>query len=153
MKIKWNWGTKLLIGMIVFMLFLIVFFVLMTNQTYHLVEKDYYPKALEYQQRIDKMDNTNKLENQILVKNQGEYLIFTFPSVFESNRVAGKIVLYRPSDGTMDISMKIRLDSLNQHIFPVMDIQKGKYIAKIDYSESNNGYYQEIPVFVKMFSK
>lgn len=147
---KWNWGTKLLIGMIAFMLFLIVFFVSMMRQTFYLVEKDYYPKGLEYQQRIDKIENAKQLGEKILLDNSGEYLVFTFPSVLGEEETEGNIVLYRPSDGTQDISMTINLDSLNQHIFPLEDVLKGKYIVKIDYAYKDKGYYEEIPVLIKM---
>ncbi len=148
---KWNWGTKLLIGMIAFMLFLIVFFVSMMRQTFYLVEKDYYPKGLEYQQRIDKIENAKQLGERIQLDNSGNYLVFTFPSVIVAEETNGNIVLYRPSDGTQDISMTIKLDSLNQHIFPVEDVLKGKYIAKIDYAYNEKGYYEEIPVLIKMY--
>ncbi len=151
MKIKWNWGTKLFILTALFMLFLIVFFVLMIQQTYYLVEKDYYPKGLEYQQRIDKVENTKQLDEQVKIDNKGEFLVFTFQSFFNADEIDGKIVLYRPSDGARDIAMSIQLDSLHQHIFPVKDILKGKYIAKIEYAYEEKGYYQETPVFVKMF--
>jgi len=46
--------------------------------------------------------------------------------------------------------MDIQLDSLNQQIFPVDDLAKGKYTAKIEYTNKEKEYYQEIPVFIKM---
>jgi hypothetical protein len=147
---KWNWGTKIVISMVVFMLFLSVFFVMMSRQTFYLVEKDYYPKGQEYQQKIDKIDNAKQLGEPIQVKNKNEYLVFTFPKVFIPEQIEGNIVLYRPSDGTQDISMTIHLDSLNQHVFPLQEVLKGKYIAKIDYTDKAKAYYQEIPVFFKM---
>jgi hypothetical protein len=146
---KWNWGTKILISMVIFMLFLTVFFILMSRQTFYLVEKDYYPKGLEYQEKIDKVENAKQLKEKILLENKDNHLIFTFPSVFVPDEVKGNIVLYRPSDGTRDITMPIQLDSLNQHIFRVQDILKGKYIAKIDYKFNNKEFYQEENVFIK----
>lgn len=146
---KWNWGTKIVISMVVFMLFLTVFFVMMSRQTFYLVEKDYYPKGLEYQEKIDKIENAKQLGESIRLNNKGEFLVFTFPSVITPDKVEGEIVLYRPSDGTQDIGMTIKLDSLNQHIFPVEDVLKGKYTAKIDYTDNTKAYYQEISVIVK----
>lgn len=139
-----------MISMIAFMLFLTVFFVMMARQTFYLVEKDYYPKGQEYQQKIDKMDNTKLLDEQVQMENKEESLVFKFPSVFKSDEIEGKIILYRPSDGTQDIAMSIHLDSLNQHVFPVQDVLRGKYIVKIDYKDEAKEYYQEIPVLIKM---
>lgn len=147
---KWNWGTKLLISMIVFMLFLTVFFVMMSRQTFYLVEKDYYPKGQEYQLKIDKIDNAKLLDEQIQLDNKGDFLVFTFQPFFSIDEIAGNIVLYRPSDGTQDIAMPIQLDSLRQHVFPIQDVLKGKYIAKIDYNYEGKSYYEEIPLLIKM---
>lgn len=146
---KWNWGTKIVISMVVFMLFLTVFFVMMSRQTFYLVEKDYYPKGLEYQEKIDKIDNAKQLGELIQLENKDKYLVFTFPSVLPPDEIDGNIVLYRPSDGTQDVSMAIKVDSLNKHVFSLEDVLKGKYTAKIDYTDNTKEYYQEITVIVK----
>lgn len=131
------------------MLFLTVFFVMMSRQTFYLVEKDYYPKGLEYQEKIDKIENAKQLGEPIQLEYKDEYLVFTFPSVLTLGEIVGNIVLYRPSDGTKDIAMSINLDTLNQHVFPVEDLLNGKYTAKIDYTDDAKEYYQEISVIVK----
>jgi len=146
---KWNWGTKIVISMVVFMLFLTVFFVMMSRQTFYLVEKDYYPKGLEYQEKINKIENAKQLGEPIQLENKDEYLVFTFPSVLTPDEIEGNIVLYRPSDGTQDVSMTIKLDSWNQYVFSVKDVLKGRYTVKIDYTNNIKEYYQEIPVFVE----
>lgn len=148
MKIKWNWGTKLFILTALFMLFLIVFFVLMIQQTYYLVEKDYYPKGLEYQQRIDKVENTKQLDEQVKIDNKGEFLVFTFQSFFNADEIDGKIVLYRPSDGKGDVKIPIELDSSRQIFYPVKNLVKGRYIVKIDYKYNDKEYYQEKSIYV-----
>lgn len=60
MRIKWNWGTGILIGIIAFMAFIIGLVYFSVQQNFDLVERDYYPKALEYQQQIDKEENARK---------------------------------------------------------------------------------------------
>ena len=149
MKIKWNWGTKLLISMIVFMLFLTVFFVLMMRQTFYLVEKDYYPKGLKYQQRIDKMENAKQLDEQVKIDNKEDFLVFTFQSFFNADEIEGKIVLYRPSDGKWDVKIPLELDSNRQIFHPVKNLMKGKYIVKIDYKYDDKEYYQEKSIYIE----
>ena len=80
MKIKWNWGTGILIGIIVFMTFIIGLVFVSFKQNFDLVEKDYYPKALEYQQQIDKESNAHNLKKQVTIENTGEQIILTFQS-------------------------------------------------------------------------
>ena len=149
MKMKWNWGTKLLISIIVFMLFLTAFFVLMMRQTFYLVEKDYYPKGLNYQQRIDKSINAKLLEEVVEIENNGEYLIFRFQSFFNPSEISGTIQLYRPSDAKQDVNLDIQPDSNRQIFYPVKNLIKGKYIAKINYTYGDKDYYQEKSVFIE----
>jgi len=151
MKIKWNWGTKLFIFTALFMLFLITFFVLMGLRTVHLVEKDYYPKALEYQQHIEKDNNAKALDENVRIETKGETIEFKFQSIFNPDSISGYIVLYRPSGGEKDIRVSIDLDSSGYQYIPVVDLLKGKYIVKIEYFYNNKGYYQEKPVLVKMY--
>ncbi len=151
MKIKWNWGTKLFIFTAIFMLFLIGFFIMMSLQTFHLVEKDYYPKALEFQQQIDKNNNTKLLDERVRIENRGEYIEFEFQSFFNPDSIKGDIIFYRPSESREDLKIPIQPDSTGKQFYPVKNLLKGKYIVKIEYYYENKGYYQEDPVLVKMY--
>ncbi len=46
MKIKWNWGTKITIAIILFVSMILGFVYTATQNPIILVEKDYYPKGL-----------------------------------------------------------------------------------------------------------
>jgi hypothetical protein len=149
MKIKWNWGTKLFIWTALFMLVLMTFVFLSTKQTFFLVEKDYYPKGLEYQQKIDKMNNTSQLEEKIKVDNNMTFILLTFPKIMQPENIQGTIVFYRPSDGDKDIGVAINPDSLSHQSIPTDDLIAGKYIIQFDYSYKGVDYYQEETLFIK----
>ena len=57
MNIHLNWGNKLLIAIVIFMSFIFVLVYLSAQNQIDLVEKDYYPKGLKYQDRIDEIEN------------------------------------------------------------------------------------------------
>jgi hypothetical protein len=151
MKIKINWGTGILLAIIVFMLFIFTLVFFTTRQESDLVEKDYYPKALEYQQQIDKEQNSRNLSEKVIVKNTGEFIEVTFQTFFNPGDITGKAIFYRPSDEKGDITSAIHLDSAGCQRFPVSELQKGKYIIKLDYEVKGVAYYQEEPVYVKIF--
>lgn len=150
MKIKWNWGSKILLAMILFMTLLILLAFLSMNQNYDLVEKDYYPKALEYQNKIDKIQNSKALDENVKVENMGNQIQFTFQQSFNSREIKGSIIFYRPSDKRMDVSFPIQTDTSGIQICNVTDLQKGKYIVKIDYEVDGKGFYQEETILLKM---
>jgi len=148
MKIKWNWGTGILLAIIIFMLFMILLVFQTMRQNFDLVEKDYYPKALEYQQQIDKEQNARKLEEKVKIKNTGEYLEINFQSFFNPDEITGKIIFYKPSDKSGDIIEDIKLDTTGCQKFPVNRLQKGKYILKVDYQVEGVEYFQEETIFI-----
>jgi len=150
-KIKWNWGTGIFLAIILFMLFIIVLVYQTMQQNYDLVEKDYYPKALEYQQQIDKETNAEMLTEQIKVENQNDLILLIFPSFFNPSEINGIITFYRPSDKKDDINIEIAVDSAGCQRISSLNLKKGKYLLKMDYQVNGKSYFQEEPVFVKMF--
>lgn len=150
MKIHWHWGTKLLVAMILFMGLIIGFVIMSMKQDFNLVERDYYPKAIEYQQKIDKMRNAEALPGKILIENLGDHVWFSFPEGIALESLSGEIVFYRPSDVGQDVSFSIEVDSAGRQACPVASMPGGKYIVKIDYQSGDKAYYQEESVFLKM---
>lgn len=138
-------------AMILFMALIITMVFLSMRQTYYLVEKDYYPKALEYQTRIDRMQNARMLGEKVLIENLGEQISFTFPSAFDPGAITGNIVFYRPSDGTLDLRFPIGPDTARRQLCDVASVPRGKYIVKLDYESQGKGYYQEETIFLKMY--
>lgn len=146
---KWNWGTKIFIAIILFMSMMIVLVILTMRQSYDLVEKDYYPKGLEYQQKIDKETNAKNIGEAIQVENNKSELVFTFPSIFDPESIEGEIFLYRPSDGTKDIIFPIELNSMRNMSIPTSNLISGKYLIKFDYKDANKEYFQESTVYIE----
>lgn len=146
---KWNWGTKIFIAIILFMSMMITLVIFTMKQSFYLVEKDYYPKGLEYQQKIDKKTNARNVGEMIQVENKGTEIVILFPDAFEPKTIDGTIVFYRPSDGTKDVSFPIQLDSLRKMTLPVDNLVSGRYIIKFDYEVNNKGYFQEDIVYIE----
>ena len=90
---KWNWGTKIFIAIVLFMGLIIGFVIVSMKQTYYLVEKDYYPKGLEYQKQIDKETNAKKAGHLIDVISKQGVLQITFPLEINPAEVTGHIIL------------------------------------------------------------
>jgi hypothetical protein len=148
MKIKWNWGTGIFLAGAAFMLMLVVFAFFMFNQEFDLVEKDYYPKALEYQQKIDKSNNAKQLAEKVRVETKEGIAYFIFPSAFDPDSLKGTIYFYRPSEKSGDLRIAIDPDSLGRMFFELDKLLTGRYLVKIDFTCDGKGYYQEEPLFV-----
>lgn len=148
MKIEWNWGTKLVIGIVLYISFILTMVFMMVREDVPLVEEDYYPQAVDYQHKIDKKTNAAHLEKGILIAQTNQEITMQFQSFFDAREVSGKIWVYRPSKPEDDFFVPIALDSLNRQIFPASSFEQGKYIFKVDYLVSDKPYYQELTLNV-----
>lgn len=141
---KWNWGTKLLIAIIIFMSFIFVLVYLTTQNDIFLVEKDYYPKGLKYQDRIDEISNAKPLHNEFKFVQQENNVAVVFPKIKPDT---GTITFFRPSGTSYDLIYQIETDTANTMLFPKSKFIKGKYLIKIHWWEDETGFYYEKPFY------
>lgn len=137
---KWNWGTKLLLAMIVFMGFILGLVYFSTRNDILLVEKDYYPKGLKYQHRIDAISNGKRYYDQVSIKQVEKNILVHFPLIKPDS---GKLVFFRPSDDRFDKSFDIVLDSSYSMLIQGHDFVKGKYRLKISWVSDSSEYFIE----------
>lgn len=143
-KIKWNWGTKLLIAIIIFMSFIFVMVYKSVTHEILLVEKDYYPKGLKYQDRLDEIENARPIAQQLKIFPETESLIVAFPQIHPDT---GTIYFFRPSNTKLDFTHQLLLDSEFKMSFPKSQFQKGKYVLKIFWKENDSSFYIEKPYY------
>lgn len=144
MKLKWNWGTKLMAAMVFFMGLLVVLVIRSTSEGIMLVEKDYYPKGLKYQERLDEIENARPFTAQVRIYQQVAHVVVDLPSVRSDT---GSIVFFRPSDNRLDRAYILGTDTLTSLSFPKSSFQKGRYLVKIYWKKEGKGYYIEKPFY------
>ena len=139
---KINWGTGIVLAIIGFIAFIMYFVVSMTaNSKYDhdLVTEDYYKQELEYQNEIDKLNNSNSLEENIRYKRTSNGLLISFPSNLETENISGKVFLYRPSNKQLDYETPISLSKL-QMLIPDKRLVDGRWNIKIDWQYNGKSY-------------
>ncbi len=141
---KINWGTGILIFIILFLIAIISFVIFANTQKVNLVEEDYYPKELNFDSQMEKQANTEALTEKVSIGLNADSLIFIhFPEFFDPKQVEGSILIYRPSDDKEDILYKIQLDTNSYQFLPAGELLPGKYIIKLDWTSEGVEYFQE----------
>ncbi|RLD31593.1 MAG: hypothetical protein DRI97_13045 [Bacteroidetes bacterium] len=141
---KINWGTGILIFIILFLIAIISFVIFANTQKVKLVEEDYYPKELNFDSQMEKQANAEALTEKVSIGLSADSLIFIrFPEFFDQKQVKGSILIYRPSDDKEDIYYEIALDSNSSQILPAGELLPGKYIIKLDWTAAGVKYFQE----------
>ena len=130
-----NWGTKLVIGMALFMSFIITLAVLMIrSDSDDLVDTNYYEKGIEYDK--DYVRKTQLIEDKAepeISLNDQMTIIFKSPAI-------GSIRFLHPSDNTKDSIMTINSGAGNQVIFPLESFRKGHWKISLEWKSNGKSY-------------
>lgn len=143
-----NWGRGIVIAIICFIAFIMYFVVKMNaddKYDHDLVTDKYYEKELIYQKEIDAAKNAAKLGEDITVAKTEKGLEIKFPSVFETDKIKGKVFLYRPSNKQLDFEIPILLSD-NYLLVPDKRLLGGRWniTADIDYDKKRYLFKKEI---------
>lgn len=144
---KFNWGTGILITIILFFLAVVAFFIYSSNLDINLVEENYYEKELAYQDKINRIKNTEALEGKISILLQNKVLQVDFPDFFHGKNTEGHVLFYRPSDPAKDFIIPLQLNDSSFQAIDASRLEPGRYLVKIDWTTDGISYYFEEPIF------
>ena len=148
MKIKWNWGTGAISGLIMLMLMIVGMVIRMSMEDISLVEKDYYPKGQAHQEMIDKVRNTIPYASSIEASVENGLVVVSFPAFFRPDAVKGTVHIYHRVTDSKDILVPLQLDKDGVFAYPSHEM-RGRYILKIDWNHDGEAYYTEKSIVIE----
>ncbi len=138
----------IIIAIVIPIVLLIVFVIFSSQNTFKLVERDYYQKEINYQSQIDRKTRTNQLSQKVNIYNDDEGVVLQFPSIFLLEDINGKIIFFRPSDLNLDFSIKIDLNQYGLQSISSTNLKNGVWIIKVFWNNQLDEYYSEKRIFV-----
>ena len=148
MKQKISWGTGIVIAFVIFMGGITTIAVYLMNQDVNLVADDYYDQEIKYQQQIDRIKRTKKLDTKNIITFNGTTVNVTIPKSLLKSNLTGEIYFYRPSDENSDIKIPLHTDSLGLQVVPVSSLEKGLWTVKVNWLTSEIEYFVEKRIFI-----
>jgi hypothetical protein len=142
-KNKFNWGTGILISIIVFMVITIGTVVFLMNQDVDLVARDYYDKGIQHQKQIDRLNRTNSLGDEIQIIPADGFIRLSFPKSFVNRSFEGNVKFYRPSDSKKDFAVALSIDTSAQQLISTKDMDRGYWKVKLNWTRDSVEYYKE----------
>lgn len=138
-----NWAMKITITMILFAGILATMVVVCMRQDIFLVADDYYAQEIQYQGRINEINNYNALETALNInyKKANKTADFVIPQGNESTK--GTIVFFRPSDARFDFEQTIALDSNGQQQLDLSGKVPGLWKVKVAWTDNGTAYFTE----------
>ncbi|MGB8705219.1 MAG: FixH family protein [Gillisia sp.] len=139
---KLNWGAGIVIGMVLFISF-IMFFVtkMMTDKKYDydLVTEQYYQKEMVYQQEIDEEQNAQSLPEQISGEKTDAGWLLHFPASMSDSMRNGTVFLYRTSNKKLDFSMPVSAGESNI-LIPKEKLLPGRWNITLEWQSNDKRY-------------
>src|ERR1035437_2710380 len=104
MKLKWNFGTGILVFIIIFMSFILTMVYKCGQLKSELVSEKYYDQEINFQKQIDKTNNASKLkENPSLHYNKvSGRVVIKYPEEIKPTDISGDITFYKPDNQNAD---------------------------------------------------
>ena len=143
MKMKINWGTGIVIALVVMIGGMIFLVSIAIRQDYDLVDNDYYQKSVNYQQHIEEVKNTEALPEKIRLEQTDDSIRLTFPKLSAISDYSGNIHFYSPVEEKRDETIKLNLTDNYSQSIALKSLKSGRYTVKIDWSANKVSYYQE----------
>jgi nitrogen fixation protein FixH len=104
-----------------------------------LVIEEYYQAELGFQDEINKEKSANKLSENISWKKTDDGLLILFPENLETQKITGKVSLYRTSNKKLDFDMPISISN-NQMLIPSSKLLDGRWNLKVDWKYQDAAY-------------
>ena len=149
MKLKISWGNGIVIAFGVFMSINVLTAVYLMNQDVNLVSEDYYDEEIKYQQQIDRMERTSRLEKEQIVSFDGSIVKIKIPKSVLSKKLTGEIYFYRPSDSKSDIKIPLITDTSGVQVIPVERMEKGLWTIKVNWLSIGKEYFSEDRILIR----
>ena len=149
MKLKISWGNGIVIAFGVFMSVNVITAVYLMNQDVNLVSEDYYDEEIKYQQQIDRMERTSRLEKKQIVSFDGSIFKIKIPKSVLSKRLTGEIYFYRPSNSKSDIKIPLITDTSGVQVIPVERLEKGLWAIKVNWLSIGKEYFSEDRILIR----
>ncbi|MDF3026698.1 MAG: hypothetical protein K0S23_1005 [Fluviicola sp.] len=140
-----SWGKGIIIGMGLFMGFIITLVVIMMRQNIDLVQEDYYQKELDYDKQYNAETNYLSAKDSIRVALSSEELSLYFPEEFQTGKAS--VQLIRPNDKKMDLILS--LEAKENVRIPVKQLAKGRFNCTVSGFHNGKPYEMNQILIVK----
>lgn len=140
-----NWGKSIVLVFIAFALFIGVLVTVCMKQEVSLVAADYYQQELDYQNQIDRIENTASLKSRPLIGIVADSLTLTYADMLSVT--SGVLKLTRASSSRYDVSFTMTGNGHGGKIsFGLKDMPGGRYKGSFVWVMNGKEYYMEQPI-------
>lgn len=145
-----NWGLRIILLYTAFVGGMLLLVYKCTQQEVDLVSADYYAQELKFQDKIDRMNNSEQHDAKLSIVYTPEQsnIQITFPENSTAKNTTGEIVLFRPDNSKLDFKVAVDISDGVQNI-PTENLAKGLWRVKSSWNTNDTPYYQEERIIIQ----
>lgn len=145
---KFNWGTGILIFLILFLLACTAFMIFAARQGINLVHKNYYERGVNYTEQMAVDARSVSYKNAFSISNTDKFLVVEIEKSLSLKIDSGNLILFRPSDSKQDVFKTVEKQT-SKITFQKGDLVHGRYILKFYWYSDGLKYEVHRPVNVQ----
>ncbi len=143
-----NWGNRLVILFVCFAALIGTLVYKCMHQNFELVSSDYYNQEIRYQDKIDGMNNADKL-SPVQITNTAEYLLLQLPREEKWNNASGQLWFYCAGKASNDRKMPLKLNADGLMFIDKKMLATVPYTIKVSWQVAGKPFYTEQQIFLK----
>lgn len=150
MKLKFNWGTYIVMAFALFITFILYFVVKVQSDSKYdndLVVEEYYKHDIHYQEEMQRVQNAQDLATKPKVTQLDQEVTITFPANFDPKKIKGTVSLYRPSNKKLDFQLKLDLTEPTVHI-PKTNLVGGSWDINMEWQYEGKSYLTKETLYI-----
>lgn len=142
------WGYGIAVVYVIFAIATLSFVAFTMTHKVELVSKDYYAQEVAYEQQINRLRQTATLTQELAceLSPDGQFIRLRVPPKMAA--VHGTILLYRPSESSLDMELELDPDDDGTQNIPTAKLARGVWRVKAIWSFEGREYYNEFTVKV-----
>lgn len=145
MKKIMNGGTAVLVGGLLFIVFIFLLMFHFMNQQLSLVTKDYYKDELAFSARQEAIRNTRGYDSLWTFTHIKDQVEIGIPLSLNNKVKSGRIEFYCPSNSNNDVKYSLIPNIEGRYLFD-NPLHNRSFILKIYLSDGLNDFYKEIKI-------
>jgi hypothetical protein len=145
---KFNWGTGILVFLILFLSASAVFIFFAMRQDVNLVHEDYYEQGVDYSAQMNVDARSAEYKDSFKTYIEDGSLVVDFGKSLALSIDSGSVLLFRPSSSSLDVSMPFGHIESSLKI-PRSNLVAGRYILKLSWYSSGLKYEVDETIFIE----
>jgi len=143
------WPHAIIGYFVLFIAGMVSFIAWAVRQNMDLVRPDYYEHEIRYQQHIDEVERTRRIESQVAIDYApGEQVIVISLPPSHAPSATGTIHLYRPADESLDREIPLHVEMNGTQRVDVKDLRGGLWRVRLNWSAHGEDYFFDQAIVV-----